>query len=344
MKHCEFCNYSTQFSHCWDKHIKTKKHQDNKKKLKKFDSDIKKIDSDKNNILRQNEFLTAEVERYKIMTEQENKYLSELLKTRNLELEDYKFKFLESKSEIKFLESQQEKDLQIINDLKEKVEKVLQENKDLKEKIDILKDRELQLLHKHIETLNQQNNVNSDCIKSSNKFINKSLDVISHITSTFKDAPALQPLNDYSLIFPNIRNTMKDIAYHKNKNIIDKYVGGIIMREYIKEDPSIQSSWTTDYSRSTFTIKQATWITDRGGIHMKDKIIKPMLCYIRRMGHEYIEQEGNTDDLEKMRELIDIREVMAKIDRDELADPINRYIAPYFCPDQNKLLMDDVKK
>ena len=316
---CEYCNYNTTSTSNWQKHLNTKKHKDSEK-------------------------IEKEITKFKNKVQKENKALK-----------NYKQHYDDYILQIEILKERHDKDSYEIQTLRRDNEILKQENKNLQEQIQLSKNKEIELLQKQIEIISQNKNneiqllkeqsiVNNDCIKSSNKIINKTLDVISHITSTYTDAPPLQPLNDYSLIFPNIQNTMKEVAYHKNKNMIDKYVGGIIMKEYIKDDPSSQSSWTTDYSRSTFTIKQTTWIMDKGGIHMKDKIIRPILSYIRNMASAYIEKEGTTDDLEKMRELIDIREVMAKIDRDELADPINRYIAPYFCPEQNKLLMTDVKK
>ena len=332
MPHCEYCNYSTDHAQYMDKHLKTKKHLENKSK-------IKRLNYENNKISKQNKSLANETEKYQ-------------LQIMNFEskLQECKTELSQCKNTIKNYEDEKIKYKSKKKKLKELIQKIKEDNDKNIQALIINKDREIELLLGQIQllrenntTLKEQSSVNNDCFKSSNKIVGKALDVITHITCTYKDAPALQPLNDYSLIFPNIQNAMKDVAYHGNKNMLDKYVGGIIMKEYIKEDPSTQSSWTTDYSRSTFTIKQVTWITDKGGIHMKDKIIKPILCYIRTMGHEYIEKEANTDDLEKMRELIDIREVMAKIDRDELADPINRYIAPYFCPGQNKLLMDVIK-
>lgn len=190
------------------------------------------------------------------------------------------------------------------------------------------KDKELECKNQQIKMLQEQVTTCNNRLSSADNIINNSVSTLGYVMKKYAGAPALEPLHDYRIITTNNDELMIDVIYHTKKKMLHKYLGDIIIRIYKKENPSEQSSWSVDTSRLNYVVKEITWIKDNKGIKMSNKIIKPLLNYIKELSKEYI----NRDDPENitLADKMICGEILIAIKNDVLLNEINKYIAPHF--------------
>jgi hypothetical protein len=90
------------------------------------------------------------------------------------------------------------------------------------------------------------------------------------------------------LLYYKIQKAQKklDGLYHFENDTLDKFIGDIIIKQYIKEDPKVQSVWNTDVSRLAYLVRELInnkkeWSIDKGGNKVTEYIIKPILDFIK---------------------------------------------------------------
>ena len=250
---CESCNYETHAKNCFQKHLESKKHDDKVNHATKTSHSHHKPIT---RVLNKNEHKCCFCG---------NNYLS------NANLARHK-KNCGEKNEMINVHNQE-----IIN-YENKLNNIIKDNIKLNDEITNLK-KLLEKEEKHsaseIETLKKDNAYLKSIINNAGNIIKSSVSTISYVSQNYNDAPILEPIKDYSKVTYDIdsenyeetnherktktdkeirkdKNRFIDIIIHKHdKNVLDRYLGDIIIKCYKKKDPKKQSLWSSDTSRLT---------------------------------------------------------------------------------------------
>lgn len=331
---CESCNYETENKTSWYKHKLTIRH----KKL----TDIKE----------NNEINKTQTEK--------------LIKNHEIELLQEKLKFLEAEKNIMVnqlmkAENQLVKTEKQLDDIKNNYEKQINSNKIFYEKQ--IQSNKIQY-ENHIDTLKKENDFQKQIINSAGGVIQKSMNTLSFLLLNYKNAPCLNNLNDYSIISKNVDFLIKDLIFYYRKDTLDKYFGDFIVKHYKKDKPELQSIWNSDTERLNYFIRELTnccnsdditsikknnldiqWIIDKKGLKMTKYIINPLLDYICVINVNYINQkhkENEKSNYKKIDKILKDMETIACINNDIknniLSKNINKYVAPHFYFDKNKII------
>ena len=141
------------------------------------------------------------------------------------------------------------------------------------------------------------------------------------------------------------KDQFMDIIINKfDKDLLERYLGDIIIKCYKKDDPKKQSLWSSDTSRLTYVVrelmnnKKIDWAVDKKGIKTKTYIINPLLDYIDDLMREYIDTYSITDinkiDMRfyeiKLLKMNKLTEIICAINNGKLAEGIIGYVAPEF--------------
>ena len=219
---CEFCNFKTDRLFCFNQHKNTKKHKDKVKEQTKLSKMTHmNIIGDKADKIFKCQFCDAEY------TKACN--LSRHNKTCNI-----KNQLIESHSQ----------EIQIL----------IEQNNNLKQ---LLEKEE-----KHNASLTKENEYLKTIINNAGNIIKSSVSAISYVSQHYSDAPVLEAIEDYSKLTYDIdsesnqtepkEKTDEEIRKDKDKfiniivikhekNILDRYLGDIIIKCYKKKDPKDQS-------------------------------------------------------------------------------------------------------
>lgn len=207
--------------------------------------------------------------------------------------------------------------------------------------------------------VNNKNDINNSEITNSFNTTHNSIhttnniSIKTYIVNKFQNAPALEPLKDYSIIekYEPLLLEYDDIEFidvlirYSNDKLLDKYLGDFLIKYYKKEKPEDQSLWNSDTSRLTYIIKQllhnktSDWIVDKKGIKISEYIISPLLNYIKKLINDYITKitdynffiNHTQDECTDLFFKIQSANVLSRsIDDGIVANKIIKYIAPYF--------------
>lgn len=228
-----------------------------------------------------------------------------------------------------------------------------------------------------LETLRNENAYLKTLINNAGSIIKTSVSAMSYVSDHYADAPALEPVKDYSKLTYDIDSETNEkskgkrrkrkspmevrkdkdrfidiLAIKYEKNILDRYLGDIIIKYYKKKNPKEQSLWSSDTSRLTYVIrelfanKQIDWTIDKKGVKTKKYIVKPFLEHIESLMSEYIKVYSitNKDDIDmrdyepKLIKMHKLSEIMANISNGTLAESIVGYVAPEFYLNKEKNL------
>lgn len=252
--------------------------------------------------------------------------------------------------------------------LKEKLKSLENEKKCIEKQLESTKEQ----YENHIETLKSENKFQKQLINSAGGMIQKSMNTMSYLLMNYNNAPKLTHLNDYSIMSKNIDYLIKELIHYKKKNILDKYIGDFIVKQYKKDEPELQSMWSSDTERLNYFIREfinnkssvdeedvqnnkkindksnkLQWIVDKKGVKMTKYIINPLLNYICDINTKYLLQktkENEVVDLEKSKNNLEYMQIIASINSEIknqiLSKNINKYIAPQFyfdktnCPNE----------
>lgn len=202
------------------------------------------------------------------------------------------------------------------------------------------------------QQLQQDNKELKQYIKTVKPTINYNISVKKLVQQNYPDAPHLAMLKNYAVIHEDEDiDFTQDLIYYHNKNKLNSYLGDIIIKFYKKEDPKDQSLWSTDSSRLKYIIKEliaskkSSWSEDDKGLKINKYIIEPLLKYI----HEYINEQidkfdealpnaSATECIRIAQKQLDLAYIREEIQNGQLKDAVNRYIAPSFRYNSDKLI------
>jgi hypothetical protein len=226
---------------------------------------------------------------------------------------------------------------------------------ELQKKVDdLLKEKEE--WKKDKDKLNKDKDKFADLATTNNNLIKTSISAMKYFMTNFKDAPALKSIEDLSTIKTDYNNTnfiKQLISMYRNENLA-AYIGEYIVNIYKTNDSSKQTMWSSDVDRLTYIISEAvakdktTWVTDKKGITVGERVIRPALEYIKPLLQKFIMECGAevmTDDTISSRrqaELIECQKlathIVVLIDNKVLEKDIIKYIAPLLYWNKNTLL------
>ena len=151
--------------------------------------------------------------------------------------------------------------------------------------------KELKMSRKEIANANNSKKFYETLIIESGFMVKQSFSALTNISTDYKNAPHLRTL-EVGMINDIEKDKFKlglEIAYHYKNKTLGEFLGKIIVGIYKKNDPSMQSLWSTDISRFTYLIKElfedktSGWIMDKKGIKTIKKIIFPLLEHIKKI-------------------------------------------------------------
>ena len=184
--------------------------------------------------------------------------------------------------------------------------------------------KHVEAVNKHVESLQLENQFQKQIINSAGGMIKKSMNTLSYLLLNYKNAPHIKELSDYSIICKNITELVKNLTYYHDKNKLDKFIGDFIIKQYKREEPELQSIWSSDTDRLNYFIcelikeQKTQWVLDKKGIKMSKYIIKPLLEYIHSMNSNYINQKNEEiiDNDTNVDKILKEMQILASINAD----------------------------
>ena len=145
----------------------------------------------------------------------------------------------------------------------------------------------------------------------------KNFNSVTYILNNYAKAPHIKTIEPKKLKeFKDLDNNKIEtiISLYRNNLLVD-YVIEAIVYIHKKDDPSEQSVWVTDSSRHNYIIKElfedkeSYWIIDKKGAKSEKYLIDPVLKFIRENIEKYLANMGNllNDDItsQKRRIILD---------------------------------------
>lgn len=249
----------------------------------------------------------------------------------------------------------QEKDRIITKTLEEK-NKLFEEKNKLLKKVTKIHQKELRIKDDLLSKYKEDVHYFKQMLLVSGERENKSANSYKYINNTFKETIPLQKLtykkftsiNKIQFIDddrPVKDQFVYDIIYAYRHDIIDKYIGGVIVKIYKDGDPSKQSLWIADKSRLKYIIREQNednsiqWTVDSNGTRTSELIIDPLLYEIKNTLIKFQEKYCDsikdknysyTEQREIMENNMTIEIILNEIEDGKLRNKILKYISNFF--------------
>ena len=232
------------------------------------------------------------------------------------------------------------------------------QNKDLEHKLD-----EMQI---KLDSIERERDTYKYIVNQSGGLIKKSLSSLSYLIKNHNTAPALQTIEADIISYRKIvydektgEGVIEDIdsdesvdmdklgsdiiTAYKHKTL-NKYLGGCIIDNYKKDEPSTQSVWNTDTNRLTYVIRElinnkstaTAWYIDKNGVRTRTYLIDPILKEVKAIIIKYqLNKNDNLfsykgSELELMMENISaVTHLVTEIEDGTIAIGLLRYLAPH---------------
>ena len=339
---CEDCNYSTKDKSNWNKHLKSKKHNNNKnqeKSPRKFHTiprnnslnkeencNIFSSPGDKWNCVYCGKCFSRKDALKRHQVENCPKYLLELefnkgkIKDRELEFKDRTI-------------NQYEKELVYVK----------------------------QLLHlsaeKGSKTIGNYNYINNTFTETeplkeiSYKVFAKNTK-IRFIDNSDSEEDIYDSYSINKKNKPHNEQIVEDILYSYEHDILDSYLGDSIVKSYKDPDPSKQAIWLTDASRLKYIIRAndakeiPRWLADVHGVQTSKLLIEPITRTLRDLLIQYqkkycVPRKGKKYSYEEQEKIIQtnisIANVIGDIDDGKISKKVLKYIAKHFTIDKKNI-------
>lgn len=235
-----------------------------------------------------------------------------------------------------------------------------QQDMQLREKDDEIKrlNQKIHTMHeKMMAMMSSEMKDKQETINQAGTLVAKSMSTMDFLMKHMSNAPTLKPITVELIQDIQEENgdgdeDLVDLVLHYHRHgTLHEYLGNIVVAIYKKDNPSEQSMWNTDNTRLTYFIKDiigddAGWISDKRGLHVKDRVIMPMLRYIKRKLHSYCdtahERPSTEEHISRLEAATDLLGLIGlgqnKKEISELGDRVNKHIAGHFYLDKSKAL------
>jgi len=372
--HCEHCEYTTTDNTNWKKHLMTKKHL---KKSGVFQSypeffgifqNFQKVQLKEDNGKLKEDNGKLKEDNGKLKKDKNGK------KTKNVtdsSSDEIKLNIIKKENEEKYKCMYCLMTFKRNGSLSQHMNKRCGLKTQLYEKVKLLTNENI---HLQKELMNTKEELEDSVIISMDKTMDRvltiadkgsstsktSVDALSYLVQNSKKAPPLKALEKDEV--KNILPIEKDYLLEKRilrfykEGTLSKYIVTLIVMSCKKDNPIEQSMWNTDVTRVSYIIMdivsdKPTWVRDKKGMMIIERIISPVLDQIR----ERLIQFGDVlkDMREKAKTVSDFEKideaqmmlicVTSLIDDDkrtkDLSNEIIRYMSPEF-----QLKESDMKK
>ena len=208
----------------------------------------------------------------------------------------------------------------------------------IKNKEDIIKSKDETIL-----TLTHENTNLKTMLNGAGTIVEKSISAFNYVTKNYTEAPVLKCITDVPALHIDLSEDQvvdNVIDEYRNDNLIG-FIGDLIIKNYKKKDPKMQSVWNSDTDRLTYVVrillnKKYYWKMDKKGIDTSNYIIKPILNYIKQKLKDYMKTSApskRSDETQKimtdMNNMNDSHKIITLIESNDLLEDILKYIAPH---------------
>ena len=191
-------------------------------------------------------------------------------------------------------------------------------------KAKIERDEQIITMKHKIELLTNNDIIHKNEIKYLKKLVNNAGSIIKESMSSFTyackhfdTAPEFIKFTKYNFIteFGTLKEAVRQIVGHQNKDLLHEFIGEIIINEYVKADKTTQSLWNSDSARFTYfnrmkitnnenteaneanednednedsnsdsdsDVNELEWVIDKKGCRTIKYVIKPILEHMRQ--------------------------------------------------------------
>jgi hypothetical protein len=203
--------------------------------------------------------------------------------------------------------------------------------------------------------------INKLAEKEPSKNINNVIN-IQYVTQNYKDAPVIESMteDEIKVIKHKPDEDLIDcLTYHQRHRTVDTYIARLITDRYKTDDPSQQSLWNSDSSRLHYLImkkfneKDKDWVRDKRGVIVVEKVIRPILNYVKKEINAYQKLSFKEQNKKKNNNFVDMTNTNALLGSiiTEINDGVlelkilkhmapNFYLTPTLIKKEEKLLMD----
>jgi hypothetical protein len=181
--------------------------------------------------------------------------------------------------------------------------------------------------------------------------LKESISPYKFISQHYSNAPILEPITK-NVILKKYKNEVEfaeDLLHHHRNKKLYIMLGNIIINEYVKPDPQMQSTWNSDASRFTYINRiyvennNCYWSFDKKGEKVIKLLILPLLECIREILSIYTTSRKIPDNTKSMayskylEQNTLILHIHQKINDNSLCNDVFRYMSSYFYLDVNLL-------
>jgi hypothetical protein len=331
---CKYCNFSTKYSNCYNKHLITLKHKNN----------VKENTNNINTLTTINDILLYTCNYCNFSTHQKNDYNRHLITLKhknNLLINNIIVENKEIQNDnimISIVENQ--------NTLVKQNEEVLKQNEELKHEIEKLKE------------LNSQN---TNKIVKEARAIKKS--ILTILNTNFKDTPSIDyiPENEFikelELEYKAKINDKDDKLFKRifndftNKKLVQT-LANLIIKFVKKEDQKNQSVFNIDSARGNYATKiENFWHNDKSGLQLKkytlDMVIRFMLnvldIYRQKLDNILKQKKRTQEDIDYIMEyqtlFIEVRSFLTNVNT-------HKKVILFMCPELrlDQKMLDTITK
>lgn len=157
----------------------------------------------------------------------------------------------------------------------------------------------------------------------------------------YPDAPVLVKYNNMDAIkLDKEYGVGATMIWHDENSTLAEAIGGIILKEFKKEDPRFQSLWNSDFARVAYIImddvnNKKQWIVDKGGVRVQELLVDPILFHIRGklIKRSVRKAKGLAEDFHNPEKYINQMNqcniLIKKIDNKTVASKIMKYLSKF---------------
>lgn len=212
------------------------------------------------------------------------------------------------------------------------------------------------LTKKTIDILDTENAYHKDLVDRTGKLVKTSMSALQFAKKYYPDAPVLVKYDNMAAIkLDKEYGVGATMIWHDENNTIAEAIGGIILKEYKKEDPRYQSFWNSDFARVAYIIMDSVnnkkqWIVDKGGVRVQELLVDPILGNIRmklikrsvRKAKNLAEDYHNPEKY--IHQMNQCNILIKKIDTNVIAGKVMRYLSKFLNIKNQMTAIEDVKK
>jgi hypothetical protein len=355
---CKICNFSTKRKTEYERHIKTTKHINNIKLYEKETKECKKEKANKehknaNNVSKNANNVSIDVSKNVSKNANNIGEISQLNKNKkNNILCDLCGKIFKHRSSLSRHKSnckgQNKNNDEEIVDLKNQIKDLVKIVNDATETANTAT--------KTANTATKTANTATDTVSVATRTNKKTISMMSYAIDNLNDAPEIKQLEEKNIVrmlHNNKKHSLEDmLLFQYTNNMLHEYIGKVIVEHYKKINPTDQSLFSTDTSRSNFIIKcgvtkkKSEWINDKSGLKIKEIVIEPIINKIKSIIDIYTDALKNNIDYtngfsarEQMNKIMKCMELSSYMGKKKSLVKILRFISPYF--DMNIDFIDD---